>query len=277
MKKTSLIFLVVTLAVACFFLINPGTATWKTLERNKSVAGLEVPLTVLKNKRVSNVKTFGLGHRIRAKAMVDQLPETNRFWMAVNEHLKFCGAEQVTEFCPSTPLRTLWSAFRYRDIPVDYHLTSEWQVQLATPDVVSVLNEIADYTGGAHGGMEIQTWNAIRTHSGWRELTLKELFKTNSNWQPELAKRVTTSLNRDRRERYFGDQETTEELEILEISAEELDNQMFTLCPEGIQFWYAPYEVGSWAEGTYNPMVSYLELESLLDEHGPAKGLRGSP
>lgn len=261
------------LVLFCFYLKHQSSKTWKTLERNKSVPGLEVPLTVLQNTRASGFKAFRWGHHYHAQAIVDQLPETNHFWIAVNHHLKTLGAGQVADFCPSMSLQSLWNAIQNRAIPINYDLTTKWEIQLATPQIVSVLNWITDYTGGAHGGMEIQTWNALRTDLGWRELTLSELFKTNSNWQPELAKQVTKSLNLERRNRLFDTEAPLGEFEEIVILAEDLEQRSFTLGPEGIQFWYAPYEVGSWAEGSYEPIVPYLEINSLLDEQGPTKGL----
>ncbi|MCW5556085.1 MAG: hypothetical protein KIS67_28505, partial [Verrucomicrobiae bacterium] len=53
-----------------------------------------------------------------------------------------------------------------------HNLTTEWEVQLATPEVVSIVHTTTDYTGGFHNGIEIGVLNIVRTDTGWRELTL---------------------------------------------------------------------------------------------------------
>ena len=43
----------------------------------------------------------------------------------------------------------------------------------------------------------------------------------------------------------------------------------FTFSPAGVEFHFAPYHVGSYAEGMYNVLVPYTVLKPVLRPGGP--------
>lgn len=47
----------------------------------------------------------------------------------------------------------------------------------------------------------------------------------------------------------------------------------FTIEPDGVRFHFAPYEVGSYAEGSYDVTVPFVHVAELLRDDGPATAL----
>jgi len=50
---------------------------------------------------------------------------------------------------------------------------------------------------------------------------------------------------------------------------------VFALSPRGIQFAFAPYAVGSYAEGTYFVTMDYNNLKSIINPDGPLARFAG--
>ncbi len=248
------------LVVASAAIVNVGNSSWQATGKPQSIAGSQVKVITIESRRASGITALGRGLRTTARGVVDQLPATNAFWVAVNERVKQRASEQVEGFCPGQSLHAIRRSFSRQSDENHHYLTTEWEVQLATPEVVSIVHTTTDYTGGFHNGIEIGVLNVMRTEAGWRELTLAELFKPELPWQQELATLLTRQLNQLRQERL----EDMEDIELVEITDSQIEGALFSFTAAGLQFWYAPYSIGSWAEGTYAPLIPQTAFVGFL-------------
>ncbi len=126
---------------------------------------------------------------------------------------------------------------------------------------LSLLEERSGYTGGAHGSLALSSLNALELNGRIRVLALSELFRANANWESDLLKLCTERLRALGASQLQAPREPTEGHSGLSLQS----LSCFTLSPEGVRFDFAPYEVGSWAEGTYSFAISFDELKAWID------------
>ena len=47
------------------------------------------------------------------------------------------------------------------------------------------------------------------------------------------------------------------------------DQRVFNITPKGVQFTFAPYEVGYYAEGPHWVTIPYNRIDDIIDPRGP--------
>ena len=130
------------------------------------------------------------------------------------------------------------------------------QVRYYSPDLVSVVGEHYEYTGGAHGNyghfMANFWWHLGRA----RPVQLADCFDAGKEWRSVVG----GYIRRDLKKQGAGWPPKT--------NSEAIETAFF-FSPAGVEFHYAPYHVGSYAEGLYTVLVPYTELRGLLKRTGP--------
>ena len=143
-----------------------------------------------------------------------------------------------------------------------HSLSEDWQVVADLPGYLSLSNQFATYTGGAHGmyGMEGLVWDK----ANGRGFASEELFQSPSHLGSVLGDTLCAELNKARVEK--GIPSYTD------------DDAVFPGCPnldeatilvgssngktfDRITVWYGPYVAGSYAEGAYEldfPMTAAM-------------------
>jgi hypothetical protein len=130
---------------------------------------------------------------------------------------------------------------------------SNYTVRYASERLVSMLETVDSYTGGAHPNYGFAGHTLLNQNGQVERLEFPDLFTENANLS-SLASFVKDDLIRQEAS-FIPEDFSTRTLE--ELSS-------FTLSPNGITFHFAPYAVGSYAEGDYEVTVPFEEVKDLL-------------
>ena len=156
-----------------------------------------------------------------------------------------------------------WAGLRERA------MADEWQGSLwvetvwAEGEVVSLHVLDYAYTGGAHGMTSNGGWTFVRDGNRWGTVLLPDLFRPGSAWRTRLSREAAARL------RAAGASWVPDDPEVE-------DGRTFTIAPGGLRLYFDPYEVGSYAEGTYVVWLPWNRLADLLREAWRAR-LSASP
>jgi hypothetical protein len=129
-------------------------------------------------------------------------------------------------------------------------------IRYYSPKFISILIYHYEYTGGAHPNHNWSSANFVLEEGKARKVSLKEMFKSGVNYTSSLAKLLIADL---RRQKAAWVLEGTFKIESVEKTA------AYCFLPQGIEFHFAPYVAGSYAEGTYRVFIPYSQLKSILD------------
>jgi len=129
-----------------------------------------------------------------------------------------------------------------------------------SPDLVSVQAHNYGYTGGAHGMYHDFAVNLWRHGGQVHRLKLADLFLARGQWRQLLAEMLRRELVR-RKASYVLDG-TVKPGDLLQPSG-------FTISPAGVEFHYAPYSMGSYAEGSFDVLIPHKNLRPLIRADGP--------
>lgn len=149
---------------------------------------------------------------------------------------------------------------------------AEWQerynyaIEYYSPEIVSLSGEIYMYGGGAHGNTEYMSSNYWIKDGKPVLLKLPDLFLPNSNYLKALSDYCINDLRRQNAGWVVDGQ-------LKELGTDDLS--AFAVSPRGISIAFAPYAVGSYAEGSYFVTVPYSALKEVIDPAGPIGKLAG--
>jgi hypothetical protein len=130
---------------------------------------------------------------------------------------------------------------------------SNFEVRYAGEHLLSLLETTDWYTGGAHPNYGFAEHNFLRSGDEIEMLELPDLFTQNADLSG-MANFVKDDLNKQEAS-FIPEDFNAKTLE---------DSSSFTLSPKGITFHFAPYAVGSYAEGYYEVTVPFEEVKDML-------------
>ncbi len=166
-------------------------------------------------------------HAVIREAVSDWLDETRRGW--VPDWRQGLRERSVADEWEGTlQVRTIW----HDEVVASFHGTEYL------------------YTGGAHGHHANVAWNFLRNGDGVVPLELGDFFREASGW-PELLTSEARSRLVDAGASWPAEGATVD------------SGRAFTVCPAGLWLYYDPYEVGSYAEGTYVVWIPWDRLEAV--------------
>jgi methionine-rich copper-binding protein CopC len=156
------------------------------------------------------------------------------------------------------------------DFPFHQHsYSAEWKVVADLPGYLSLSNDWATYTGGAHGmyGLQGFVWDKANK----RGFDSAELFVSPADLDDAMGNAVCAALNKEREKRrgepvdtkdeFFGGCPGLDEATILVGSA---NRKTF----DRITVWFGPYVAGAYAEGAYE--LDFPMTKAMLDTVKPA-------
>ncbi len=126
-------------------------------------------------------------------------------------------------------------------------------VRYASERLVSLLETIDSYTGGAHGNYGFAGHTFLQKDGKVERLEFQDLFTENADLSP-IADFVKNDLATQ------GASFIPEDFNVQSLT----DLSAFTLSPKGITFHFGPYAVGSYAEGAYEVIVPFEEVKDIL-------------
>ncbi|MEQ9618159.1 MAG: DUF3298 domain-containing protein [Deltaproteobacteria bacterium] len=142
----------------------------------------------------------------------------------------------------------------------------DYRIEYYSADLLSLSGEVFSYSGGAHGNTYFASKNYWIKDGRAVQLKLSDLFLPNSKFIDTLSGLCINDLRKQKAGWVIGG-------EVRSFKEEELG--VFALSPAGLVFAFAPYTVGSYAEGPYFVNVPFSELEGLIDPRGPLKQFVG--
>lgn len=135
-----------------------------------------------------------------------------------------------------------------------YSYESVLEPTLLTGDTLSLLETVFYYTGGAHPNTVYLSLTFYRNGDKVRRLGLQDLFQEGAVYRPVLLNEINRKL-RARRAAWIEDGS---------VRLSEKDLGVFTLTGRGLEFTFAPYAVGPYAQGKFTVTVPYEQLTRLL-------------
>lgn len=123
-------------------------------------------------------------------------------------------------------------------------------------NISSVVLDIADYTGGAHGGLAVTSLNFDKSGE---TLMLGDLFKEGTNYLSKLS-----SLSKSKLEASVGKEGTW----ITDGTKPITDNfKTFYLRDGNLYIIFQPYQVAPWVNGTPEIKISPDEIKDIIKEN----------
>lgn len=113
---------------------------------------------------------------------------------------------------------------------------------------VSLVCTNSAYTGGAHGNTHYVVWNYGEQAGQAVPVELADLFDPQADWPQRLSELCLGDLRRQQASNVLNGLITNVPPDALES---------FAVMPEGLQFYFAPYAVGCYAEGSYTVNVPW--------------------
>ena len=141
-----------------------------------------------------------------------------------------------------------------------YTYNDSADISYFSTDLISILGSNYDYTGGAHGNFYNFGVNLWSREGHIQELKLSDLFSTSTRWKGVLGRYLKRALSK--REAQW----------VLDGSMKESDlanHQTFTISPAGLEFHFAPYAVGPYAQGDFHVVVPHAIFRPYLHKTSP--------
>jgi hypothetical protein len=146
------------------------------------------------------------------------------------------------------------------EVPFSMHAYAECnlnRVYAYAPPVVSLALDHFTYSGGAHGMNWTDGLNVRVDGESVSEITLDDCFRPGADYLPALGPLVLTSLKEQEASWVVNGEVTSLEKDGL---------GSFALGGNGITFFFAPYAMGSYAEGAYEVTVPWSALGDLPNQ-----------
>ncbi|RMI04740.1 MAG: DUF3298/DUF4163 domain-containing protein [Calditrichaeota bacterium] len=198
------------------------------------------------------------GHLVEARAMYPRFtspdPMTEQLSRAVED-------SALTAFRRFVQEAKEYASIDRELIGAPWYLSYECEIRYYSPNLVSMLITEHTFTGGAHGNVEFSALNRVWQNDAWKELRLGDLFRQNSGWAIRLGDLVLEDLRR---------QQAAWVMDGTVHQLAEKDLGVFTITPRGIEFAFAPYLMGPYAQGVFFVTVPYADVRDLLNPRGVA-------
>lgn len=141
-----------------------------------------------------------------------------------------------------------------------WFLDSSVTISYSADDLLSLEESIYAYTGGAHGTIGLVSHNLLLEASGLRILELRDMFARQTDFMAVLSPHILAELRQ---------QEAAWVLDGTVTALHESDLRTFSISPRGLSFTFEPYLMGPYAQGSFEVLVGYDVLVSLIDPSSP--------
>jgi hypothetical protein len=130
----------------------------------------------------------------------------------------------------------------------------------AARSYLSLLNHAYVYTGGAHPNTFFGSYLLEVRPSGVTELGIQDLFRADSTWLRRLTPLILQDLARQ-------DAAWVTQGDVTELTAADL--AAFTLSADGLTFYFSPYTMGPYVQGSFEVTLPFEALLGLAPAGGP--------
>ncbi|MDZ7269148.1 MAG: DUF3298 and DUF4163 domain-containing protein [candidate division KSB1 bacterium] len=143
---------------------------------------------------------------------------------------------------------------------MSFGYSHDCSIMYYSEDLISLLVTEWSFTGGAHGNTSYAATNYWLHDGRWQTLALADLFLPDADYLAALTRQCRQSLQAQ-------GAAWVQQGEMQAFTAEDL--QVFNVMPRALLFTFAPYQVGPYAQGTFQVRVPYHQLGGILNPAGP--------
>lgn len=212
-------------------------------------------------KKVAGFRVADRGVRATFTATLPRFDGASAFHDAVAAALRDEAYDAARAFCEPVDADLITESLHEKSAVMEWEAKRAYTVELFDANLVSMLVDHWDYTGGAHGGTSLTGLTYAATDDGGlHAVTLAELFRADSDWQLRLRRAVYKSLLDKKASdivRAAPGPDGTGPITIDDLGA-------FTLTPRGLSFHFSPYHVGCYAEGCFRADVPLAAFRDCL-------------
>lgn len=147
--------------------------------------------------------------------------------------------------------------------PEGFEITNHVYVRRADRKVLSMLETDFNFGGGVHGNFGYSSRN-LDVSTG-QEISLGEVIAD----RDLLSSAIKSELkNKYSDADFFDDMESTIDKEVHEDKDDIMEyHPVWTLDPQGITFYFSPYDIGPWAAGSFSVTILYKSGERIFTEN----------
>lgn len=183
---------------------------------------------------------------------------TSPYWLAsdsrVDDFLEAAGRARVDDFVSEG--RTFVAAGM---LGWGWEMHEYVTLEGAAASYYSLLNHAYVYTGGAHPNTFFASYLLESRPSGITLLEIDDLFRKDSSWLRRLTPLILEDLARQ--EAAWVTQGHVAELTPIDLAA-------FTLSADGLTFYFAPYAMGPYVQGSFEVTLPFVTLLGLAPAGG---------
>jgi hypothetical protein len=176
------------------------------------------------------------------------------FHQAINRRLRTEANEDAAEFTKDG-IRHIIESVRMPGAENDYEGRDGIFVVYFSDQLVSLRKSSWEYTGGAHGNGGSSGLNFVADNGKARELQLADQFVPGSKWEKRLSDLCLTDLK---------NQGATSVVNGTMTNLTFSDLPAFNVSPAGLIVYFAPYAVGSYAEGEFEVILPWQSLRGYF-------------
>ncbi len=137
---------------------------------------------------------------------------------------------------------------------------SYWQdydLHFYNDNVISVRLDNSVYTGGAHGFHFSYSRNFLKEPDDYRIFALAEVFVDNADYMSILNRVLIKELKK---------KGASDIVNGVKTAIVESDLGCWTVGYKGLRFYFSDYSIGSYAEGQFEAIVDYKEIDDILTD-----------
>lgn len=148
--------------------------------------------------------------------------------------------------------------------------SESFNIIFASKNLLSIsFSQYYYFSGAAHGNFSFEVFN-FDTRKSLVKLSLEHLFKPQSDYLHRISDLVIKQLCREHWERTGVEADDENIKWFKEGASPDAGNfENFLITDKGITFLFPPYQVSSFAMGTWTVEIPYFELRDLLRNNGP--------
>jgi len=165
-------------------------------------------------------------------------------------------ADPMSDDLEFEPDASWWSWEHFSEVTTRYYSSS----------LISMMNEVYHFTGGAHGMTFHTSMNLKVGKNGVTAFAIDQIFKKGTGWEKVVSDYVIRDLKARGADWVVSG-------EVREVPAKNMNR--FTVSPAGIDLFFGPYEMGSYAQGTWVVLVPWSACKGLVDPNGPVAAIAG--
>ncbi|MHB1155796.1 MAG: DUF3298 and DUF4163 domain-containing protein [Phycisphaerales bacterium] len=239
------------MSVAAWIVLPHQSEHWETPDPKSPDAALVERVLVI--ERRSGLRIAGHGRSQTFTAKIPQLKSHSPLAKQMFDLLSAELRERMEDRDDQVTWSDVWEAMKEPTGLDEWKRDYSFEVVTDDPKLVSMLGTWYDYSGGTHGMYGPWICNYAMADNIATKLKLADLFTADREWFSVLTKGVERDLRRQK----AGFTNPS-------VPFTSNDFGACTISRAGLRIHFAPYVIGSFAEGIYTATVPWAKLRAYM-------------